>query len=173
MPPHRAVIVLGSNIAPERHLPAAAAALARLGRLVAVSGVWQSPAVGDEQQADFCNAAIDLRTTLSADELLGPDGALRRIEVELGRVRDPTNRNAARTIDLDLALFDDIDGVVCGKRLPDPDLFTRSFIAGPLAELPAARLPGRPATALRELAARLTETQPLRPRPDIRLPGAA
>jgi 2-amino-4-hydroxy-6-hydroxymethyldihydropteridine diphosphokinase len=96
-----AVVMLGSNIDPERHLPAAVRELSSLGRVLAVSSVWQTAAVGDATQADFCNAAVLLE---SASEPSGLLAQLHAIESRLGRVRDPQNKNAARTIDLDLAV---------------------------------------------------------------------
>jgi 7,8-dihydro-6-hydroxymethylpterin-pyrophosphokinase len=80
---------------------------------------------------------------------------LRAIEDRLGRVRDPLNKNAARTIDLDLAVLSGTEGVIAGKVFPDPDIATRVFLAVPLAEIdPEFRLPeGR---YIRDVARELT-----------------
>ncbi|MEZ6066643.1 MAG: 2-amino-4-hydroxy-6-hydroxymethyldihydropteridine diphosphokinase [Planctomycetaceae bacterium] len=155
---HRAFISLGSNIDPARHLPAAVRELSLLGEISRVSQAWCSSPVGDPDQADFCNAAVLLITEHSMEELLGAVGLLRGIESRLGRVRDPANKNAPRTIDLDLSLFDEFAGEVLGKRIPDPDLFKRAFVAVPLAELDADySVPGAD-RALRSIAAALLET---------------
>ncbi len=42
---NRAYLSLGSNIEPERNLPAAVTQLAAFGRILAVSSVWESGAV--------------------------------------------------------------------------------------------------------------------------------
>ena len=170
MPRSRVYLSPGSNIAPERHLPQAVRRLAELGVVCGVSRVWQSRAVGDESQPDFCNAAVALDTDLTPEELLSPEGPLRQIEAELGRVRDPQNRNAARTIDIDLALCDRTELELGDKRLPDPEIFNRAFVAVPLAELPGADLPLSAGVSLGELARRLAAEQPLLLRADIVLP---
>lgn len=167
MPRPRAYLSLGSNIEPERNLPAAATALRRLGRVVDVSRVWQSPAVGDDSQPDYCNAAVCLETPWTAEELLAADGPLRRIEAELGRVRDPCNKFAPRTIDIDLSLLEDEARTIGEHRLPDPSVRTRSFVAVPLSELAGARLPGGETPTLTELASALSREQPLVWRTDL------
>ncbi len=132
-------VMLGSNIAPEYHLPAAVQHLRRLGRIAAVSSVWQTAPIGDTAQADFCNAALLLETDLDIAELLRH---LRDIESQLGRVRDPRNKNAARTIDLDLAIIPGSPRTLGQKTFPDPEIAERVFLAVPLDELlPDYRLP--------------------------------
>jgi 2-amino-4-hydroxy-6-hydroxymethyldihydropteridine diphosphokinase len=130
---HRAYLALGSNIAAETNLPAAVERLADYGRVKRVSTVWESRPVGDTDQPNFLNAAVLLETSLSAEELKRV--AIAEIERCLQRVRDPQNKNAARTIDIDIALFNQ-DVLSLGEnRIPDPDILTRPFLAVPLAEL--------------------------------------
>jgi len=139
LPPHQVWIALGSNISPETHLPEAVDALSLLGQIVNRSSVWQSCPVGDEQQPDFCNAVIQLETDLELDELRH---SLRMIEQQLGRVRDPLNKNGPRTIDLDIVLFDRIVVETSQIILPDPEIERRPFLAIPLAEVsPEVRHP--------------------------------
>jgi len=65
------------------------------------------------------------------------------------------DRNAPRTIDLDLLLYDDLVLQIPELTLPDPHILDRAFIAVPLAELaPDLLLPGA-ASSVREIAARL------------------
>ena len=130
---HRAFLALGSNIAPETNLPAAVERLADYGSVVRVSTVWESRPVGDTDQANFLNAAVLLETPLSAEELKRV--AIAEIEQSLGRERDPQNKNAARTIDIDIALFNQDVLSVGENRIPDPEILTRPFLAMPLAEL--------------------------------------
>src|SRR5262245_22555783 len=68
------------------------------------------PVGGPSGQGLYLNAAAELRTNLLPDELLQ---VLLTVEQQLGRVR--TERNAPRTIDLDLLLCD-------GLILSTPDL---------------------------------------------------
>ncbi|MCA9074149.1 MAG: 2-amino-4-hydroxy-6-hydroxymethyldihydropteridine diphosphokinase [Planctomycetaceae bacterium] len=152
---HRAFIGLGSNIEPELHLPHAVTELAQLGEVVAVSHVYESPAVGDVNQPNFLNAAVLLETEHSPTELCG---VLREIEQRMGRLRDPLNVNAARTIDLDLVLYDDLTTTVGSRRIPDPDILTRSFLAVPLSEVDRTYVHPETGETLEVIAARLRTT---------------
>jgi 2-amino-4-hydroxy-6-hydroxymethyldihydropteridine diphosphokinase len=148
---HRAFIALGSNVQPEVHLPAAVNALAELGLVAAVSRVWESEPLGFLDQARFCNAAALL---LTSDDPTTLRTKLRAIEDRLGRVRDPANKNGPRTIDLDVALYDDVVLNEGELVIPDPQIEERAFLAVPLAELaPEKRHPvtGR---MLKEIAGR-------------------
>lgn len=163
-----AFIALGSNIEPEKHLPEAVRRLRRLGRLLAVSSVYQNPALGpddrpERSQPDFLNAAALVETNLSAEAIRS---SLRRIEADLGRVRtdDPY---APRTIDLDLSLLGDRILKSDGLSLPDPDLLRRAHLAVPIAELaPGSRHP-LTGERLDELADRLRSGVRLTARPDM------
>jgi len=127
-----AYLALGSNIEPERHLPAAVAHLARFGHVRAVSTVWETPALGLAEQPNFLNAAVILETPLSAQALrLEAIGA---IETELGRARTE-NKNAPRTIDIDIMLFNRDIVQVNQRHIPDPEIVERPFVAIPLAEI--------------------------------------
>jgi len=127
-----AYLSLGSNIEPERHLPMAVAHLAHWGRVRAVSTVWETTPVGFADQPHFLNAVVLLETTLSAQTLR--EEAITSIEAALGRVRTE-NKNAPRTIDIDIMLFNR-DVLQVGRRhIPDPEVLERPFVAVPLAEI--------------------------------------
>src|SRR5215470_5053029 len=100
-----AYIGLGSNLEhPRRHLARALAELARLPRttLAAASHSYLSAPVGCAQpQPDYVNAVAALDTALAPRALLA---RLRAIERRHGR-RRRGERNAPRTLDLDLLLF--------------------------------------------------------------------
>lgn len=134
-PPVIAFVALGSNIAPETNLPTAVRLLAGHCALLARSPVYRTPPQGFADQPDFYNMAVKVATTLSPAEF--KQGVLAGIEQALGRVRDPRNRNAPRTIDLDIALWGD-SVVVYGDRpwrAPDPDILRFAHLAVPLAAL--------------------------------------
>ncbi len=173
---HRVVISLGSNIDKERNLPAAVRLLAASPgvSLVAVSPVYETASVGAGDAPSFFNAAVLLLTTQTAAEL--KDGLLSDVERTLGRVRT-ADKNAPRTIDLDIALYDDnafdytpADGRP--RHVPDPDLRRFLHCLQPVADL----LPDMPhpetGEALGRLAERLqsdaeTSAPTLWPRPDV------
>jgi 2-amino-4-hydroxy-6-hydroxymethyldihydropteridine diphosphokinase len=127
-----AYLSLGSNIEPERNLPAAVTHLAQFGRVQAVSTVWETLPVGFSDQSNFLNAALLLETCLSARELR--EEAIANIETTLGRVRTE-NKNAPRTIDIDIMLFNRDIIQMNGRHIPDPEVLERSFVAIPLAEI--------------------------------------
>ncbi|HUG94037.1 MAG TPA: 2-amino-4-hydroxy-6-hydroxymethyldihydropteridine diphosphokinase [Planctomycetaceae bacterium] len=168
---NRAFLALGSNIDPERNLPAAVRELARFGRIVRVSNVWESPPADDLDQPDFLNAAVLLETPLSADALW--HRVIPEVEQALGRVRDPANKNASRTIDVDLSLFNRETLVIDDRRLPNPDLLSRAFVAVPLAELDAAYVHPQTGRTLAEIAASLSGAAGMRLRSDVVLATGA
>lgn len=134
-------LALGSNIRPEYYLPKAVSLLDEYGVILRRSTVWQSSPVGDHNQADFLNAAVLMETAFEASALRLD--VITVIEDQLGRVRDPDNKNGPRTIDIDLVLFNDKQLKIGDRVIPDPEIFDRVFLAVPLAELaPQYCVPG-------------------------------
>ncbi len=164
-PLNRAYLVLGSNIEPERHLPAAVAALAGYGCVEAVSGVWQSPPADGSEQPDYLNAAVLLQTTLTLAAVY--DRLIPEVEQRLKRRRVPGNPCAARTIDVDLALFNDWVARHGRHCVPDPDVLARPFVAVPLAELAPDYVHPQTGETLQAIAARLSRGATLQRRDDV------
>ncbi len=166
--PARVFLSLGSNIEPEKNLPAAVRELEQFGLVLTVSQVWQTSPVGCADQADFLNAAVLLETGLSAEDLR--EIAIAAIETKLGRTRDPKNKNAPRTIDIDIALYNDEVIEFAGRKIPDPDILTRPFVASTLAELDPDFFHPETGYTLGEIAANLLSTpSTMTLRPDVRL----
>ena len=141
----RAYIGLGSNLEdPPGQIKKALRALAMIPatNVIADSGLYLSkPMVLDsnDQQPDYYNAVVLVETQLSAHALLDH---LQQIEREQGRVRG--ERWGARTIDLDILLFD--DHVINDERLtvPHPGLHQREFVLYPLQNIDSTlTIPGR------------------------------
>lgn len=143
----RAYIGLGANLGDrEQTLRAAVRALGEAGEVVAVSSLYETAPVGYLDQPPFLNAVVGLDTEETPRQLLD---TLLRIEQEHGRVR--TFRNAPRTLDMDILLYDDLVVTEPDLVLPHPRLHERAFVLVPLAELaPGARHPrlGRPVREL-------------------------
>ncbi|MCC6197050.1 MAG: 2-amino-4-hydroxy-6-hydroxymethyldihydropteridine diphosphokinase [Burkholderiales bacterium] len=147
-------VALGSNLAhPRRQLARAVVELARLPRthVVAVSPNYVTAALGtSDPQPDYVNAVAALRTLLSPRALLA---RLHGIERRHGRRRGA--RNAARTLDLDLLLYERRRIVVAHLWVPHPRMHERAFVLRPLADVaPAAVIPGRGLARQRLCAAR-------------------
>ena len=133
------VIAAGSNLDRERCMPEAIRRLRRHPDITvrAVSTCYESPAVGGPDDAPaFFNAAVLATTHLGPEELRG---VLRSIEADLGRVRT-SDKNAPRTIDLDLAYYGDLVEDFDGWSVPDPNVATQAHVAIPIAEVAPRRV---------------------------------
>jgi 2-amino-4-hydroxy-6-hydroxymethyldihydropteridine diphosphokinase len=121
------------------------------GALLARSSDYATPPWGDEQQARFVNACIEIETGLDPHALLF---TLHKIEKKFGRDRANETRWGPRTLDLDLIAYDDVSLQKPELTLPHPRLFERAFVLVPLAEIAPHRvIGGRPvAEALAGLA---------------------
>lgn len=121
------------------------AGLRRSGDVEGVSAIYESEPIGGPGQPPYLNAVALVTTALEARELL--DICL-AVEIERGRER--RERWGARTLDLDLLLYDREEIRESGLRVPHPRLDSRRFALQPLAEVwPDAALPdGRPITDL-------------------------
>ncbi|WP_017718759.1 2-amino-4-hydroxy-6-hydroxymethyldihydropteridine diphosphokinase [Kamptonema formosum] len=128
----RTAIALGSNLGDSRAiLEAALETLAQTpGITVESRSSWyQTVAVGPAQP-DYINGCALLRVNVLPQELLE---TLLEIEAKFGRVRQ--ERWGARTLDLDLLLFDDLIVDTPALQLPHPRLRERAFVLMPLAEI--------------------------------------
>lgn len=102
----------------------------RIGRLTAVSAVYETAPWGVLDQPSFLNQVLKIETSCDPETVLR---LILEIEHELGRVRH--ERWGARLIDIDLLYFNDL--VLDGSRLtvPHPRLQERRFTLAPLAEI--------------------------------------
>jgi 3-oxoacyl-[acyl-carrier protein] reductase len=136
--PVAAYIALGSNLGDRRALLDEAIARLRLQpgiEVISVSSHHETePVGGPAEQGKYLNAAAQLRTTLTALQLLH---VLQAVETQLGRVR--TERFGPRTIDLDLLLYGseilEIQELGCDLIVPHPRLHERLFVLEPLVEI--------------------------------------
>jgi 2-amino-4-hydroxy-6-hydroxymethyldihydropteridine diphosphokinase len=142
-PMTRAFVGLGSNLGdPRRQIEQALALLDEEDgvEIAALSSLRETDPVGYDDQPRFLNGAAELRTTLTARELLE---RLLAIERRLGRSRGEGPRFGPRTIDLDLLLYGAESLQEPGLVVPHPRLHERRFALEPLAELdPALEVPG-------------------------------
>jgi 2-amino-4-hydroxy-6-hydroxymethyldihydropteridine diphosphokinase len=130
------LVSLGSNLGDRRQFIEQAIARIDAHRLIQVtarSRLYETkPIGGPPRQDSFFNAAIKLETSLPADGLLR---FLQETESQLGRTRD--ERWSARTIDLDLLLYDDVVALTDELTLPHPRMAFRRFVLEPAAEVAA------------------------------------
>lgn len=99
---HTAVIGIGSNIRPEKYIPEAVTLIRKSHRLLAESRFVQTEPLGFQDQDDFINGAVKIKTYMNFREL---NDWLKDTEHRLGRIRTK-NKNGPRTIDLDIVVWD-------------------------------------------------------------------
>jgi len=130
--PHQAAIALGSNLGDSHAIvDAALTTIAQTPgiKLGAHSHHYQTIAIGPPQP-DFINACTLLNTWLTPETLLN---SMLDIETKFGRVR--REYWGARSLDLDLLLFDDIVLDLPQLQIPHPRMHQRAFVLVPLAEI--------------------------------------
>ncbi len=141
MTKHAAFIGLGSNLDdPQDQILRALQALDGLPqtKILARSSLYRSAPVGYLEQPDFINAVAKLETALSPRALLD---ALLGLERACGRTRE--FRNAPRTLDLDVLLYDGLRFHEHGLTIPHPQMHLRAFVLRPLLEIePDCMIPG-------------------------------
>ncbi|MCO7229734.1 2-amino-4-hydroxy-6-hydroxymethyldihydropteridine diphosphokinase [Halomonas sp. CnH100-B] len=123
---HECVISVGSNIEPEHHFAQALEILSSECELVARSEAVRTAPVGFQQQPDFLNAALVVRTTLERDAF---KAYLKAVEHRLGRVRGPI-KSGPRTMDLDIVAWD--------GDVVDDGYFQHDYVRGPVDDVLAA-----------------------------------
>jgi len=160
-PDEIAFVALGSNLGRrEAHLSAALAALRDTPGVgdVVVSPVYETEPIGPGEQGPYLNAVARLATRLGPHELLD---RLLAIESASGRERGP-ERNAPRTLDLDLLLY----GARCVEdpdlELPHPRLHLRGFVLEPLCDLAPHLVHPVLGVTVAELARRVHDSQAVR-----------
>ena len=123
-------VAAGSNVEPRANLTKALAELTRRFHEVRVSPWYQNAAVGFAG-ADFINLVFGIRTDLGVHDTLAQ---LREVESLCGRPRNAP-KWAARSMDLDVLLYDDLVLDDPQLQLPRPDLLVRPYMLGPLADI--------------------------------------
>lgn len=124
---------LGSNLGNRlQNLHDALEKLKAIGKIEAVSSVYESPAWGGVPQPDYLNACAKI----SASDKLTPLELLRTVktfEHELGRV--PSVRWGERKIDIDILLLDEIIFHSEELDIPHIRIPERLFVLVPLSEI--------------------------------------
>jgi 2-amino-4-hydroxy-6-hydroxymethyldihydropteridine diphosphokinase len=155
-----AAIALGSNLASEwgdreANLREAIRRVGLLGEAQAMSSFYDTAPVGYTEQPRFLNGAMLLETELEPAELMRE---LLAIERAMGRDRAQSPPKGPRVIDLDLLLMGDVVSAGNDLKLPHPAMGERQFVLEPLAEVAPAMVDPRSGLTIRELLARLGDS---------------
>lgn len=125
-----AYVAAGSNVRPRASLVAALRLLARDFPGLRASRAYANAAVGFTGD-DFINLVVAFPADMPTASLLE---RLKAVERACGR-EPGAPKWGPRALDLDLLLHGSAVGRIGGKTLPHPDLLTRAWVLGPLAEL--------------------------------------
>eukprot|EP01084_Bolivina_argentea_P222627 376777_1 len=109
---------------------------------VATSAMYETDPCYFEDQENFVNGVIELRTTVEPSELLN---ILKNMEAKAGRI-EGRKRNGPRPLDLDILLYGDTvidfpeetrDGKICRRALiiPHCKMHEREFVLYPLLDI--------------------------------------
>ncbi|HEC41517.1 MAG TPA: 2-amino-4-hydroxy-6-hydroxymethyldihydropteridine diphosphokinase [Bacteroides sp.] len=130
---HRLVLSTGCNLGDRRENLLSAIELIeeRLGRILKVSGIYESESWGYESKNRFYNQCLLVETSLGAEDCLPK---ILEIERMLGRDRS-LSRYSDRIIDIDILFFDDMVLESDSLRIPHERLAFRRFVLLPLAEI--------------------------------------
>jgi 2-amino-4-hydroxy-6-hydroxymethyldihydropteridine diphosphokinase len=127
-----AYLLLGSNLGDrELQLQHATQHISRqMGEVITTTSRYQTAAWGVPDQPDFVNQVVVLRTGLSPGEAMT---CIQHIESRMGRSR--TGKWSARTIDIDILLWNNEIIDLPGLTIPHPGIRERRFVLVPLSEV--------------------------------------
>lgn len=128
----------------------------RIGKVVTVSQVYETPAWGFEGE-DFLNACIKVETRFSAEKVLR---LLLEIEAFLGRSRNG-NGYQNRTIDLDIIFYAEEIVDTKNLQLPHPKMTERKFVMDPLADIAAEVIHPKLKQSVHELKVQTVDDAPI------------
>ena len=145
---------LGSNIEPSKNIKIAINQLIKHFRVLKVSSIWESESSGSIGP-EFLNSVVAIETEMTIKNL---KSRLLEIEAEMGRKRGK-NKNAPRTIDMDILLYD--------KEVIDPDIWTQPYLAIPLAEIYPSLVNPENGENILNISKKLYQQYDINPKKDI------
>ncbi len=126
-------LLLGSNSGDRKMMLSTAARLIglQIGKVTALSKLYETQPWGKADQPDFLNQAVEVQTMHTPAEVLR---RILAIEVEMGRLRTGPQWGP-RAIDIDILLFGEAKVNQPDLVIPHPRLHERNFALIPLMEL--------------------------------------
>ncbi|MDF1762916.1 MAG: 2-amino-4-hydroxy-6-hydroxymethyldihydropteridine diphosphokinase [Oleibacter sp.] len=129
---------IGANLDPEDNILRGIQRLSEDVTILRLSPWYGSPAIGFDGPA-FINLVAEVDTEMAVGELAV---VLKVIEQEFGRKKHAI-KYSSRALDIDILMYDDLNGVIDGVDLPRSDIWQYAFVLRPLLDLiPWERCPG-------------------------------
>jgi len=127
-----AILLIGGNLGNRPLLLQQAVQLIeqQAGKVVKLSGLYETAPWGNVQQPDYLNQALQISTPLPPLPLLH---TLLNIEREIGRIRQ--QKWGARVIDIDIIFYNDEVISLPELKIPHPRMQNRQFVLVPLNEI--------------------------------------
>jgi len=100
------------------------------GAVIRSSSLYETAAWGKTDQPSFLNQALEIRTSLSAEQLMS-----QVLEIEKFMGRERKEKYGPRVIDIDILLFNDEQYDLPFLKIPHPEMQNRRFALTPLAEI--------------------------------------
>lgn len=130
---NKVYIAIGTNIGNrQQNLAIAKKEIEEFAQISKQSPIYETEPLGHKDQESFYNQVIEIKTILSAKELIIK---LQEIEHKMGRIREI--KNGPRVIDLDILLYNREVINQPHLTIPHPRLHKRSFVLDPLSEIAA------------------------------------
>ena len=128
-------LLLGGNLGNKQQVFAEARTQLEkhVGPISVHSAIYETEPWGFESEDLFWNQALELKTTLSPEEVLKQT---QLIELELGRIRKEKQYDS-RIIDIDILFFGDQIIKTANLTVPHPRIQERKFALVPLCEIAA------------------------------------
>ena len=117
------IIGIGSNIDADKNIPEMLRLLETKVEIIQVSQMVQTKPIGINEQADYTNGAVRIKTEMSLKAL---SVYLKALEDQMGRDRSQP-KFGPRNIDLDILIWND--------TIIDQDYYTRDFLRNSASEL--------------------------------------
>jgi len=129
---NKAFLLLGGNLGKrEQNLEAARENInIHCGTIVKTSSLYETAAWGNTEQPSFLNQALEIRTSLTAVQLIR---SILKVEKQMGRTRQ--EKYGPRLIDIDILLFNNDIHNLKFLKVPHPEMQNRRFALLPLQEI--------------------------------------
>lgn len=128
----RAFLILGSNLGDRpAHIEKAGSLIKKkVGKIVAISSVYQTAAWGRTEQSAFLNQVLGVETKLTAEQLL-----IEVLAIEKSQGRIQGEKWGPRTLDIDILFYGDLVMNLPELTIPHPEIANRKFVLEPMLEV--------------------------------------